>query len=305
MRFDIAPSVEGRLLRDHLRTLGVSGKLSARLKRLENGILLNGTPVTVRAVLHGGDVLDLAIEEREPPLHVLPRDLPLETVLECEGFLVANKPANMPTHPSHGHFEDTLANALAFHYGSEVQPFRPRFINRLDRNTTGVVLVARHALSAATLSVAMAHGEMKKTYLALVKGCVDRELTVKTGIRRREESIIFREVCALEEGAEAETLVKPLVSSAAFSLVELHPKTGRTPQLRVHMAHIGHPLLGDELYGDGAGMARHALHAAELRFPWDGEEITARAPLPLDMKEKIRELGEEAIGIVEGKKAQA
>ena len=305
MRFVIDQANDGRLLRDYLRTLGVSGKLSARLKRLENGILLNGSHVTVRTVLKTGDLLELAIEEREAPLHVVPRPLPVDTLLETDFFLALNKPADMPTHPSHGHYEDTLANGVAFRYGTPEQPFRPRFINRLDRNTTGVVLVARHALAAALLSGAMARGEIQKTYLALARGRVESTV-IQSGIRRREESVIFREACPVGEGDYAETIVETLAGTDEFSLVRLTPKTGRTHQLRVHMALIGHPLLGDELYGEGVGLGRHALHAVTLRFPdpQSGKSITVRAPLPLDMAQKILELGEEAMTLAKEESGQ-
>lgn len=297
MRFIVAEKDHGKLLRAYLRELGVSVALAARLKRLEDGILLNGRRVTVRAVLCGGDVLELAIEEREPLTHIVPRELPVEILLETEDLLVVNKGANVPTHPSHGHFEDTLANGLAYRYRANGLPLRPRFINRLDRNTTGIVLVARHALSAAALSGSMARGEIQKTYLALVKGRVKENLVIETGIRRQAESVIFREACALSEGDYAKTAVEVLAACDAFSLVCLQPATGRTHQLRVHMASVGHPLLGDELYGDGMGLQRHALHAATLRFPHprSGERITVRAPLPRDMELKIQELGEEAL----------
>lgn len=306
MRFIIESRDDGSLIRDRLRAIGVSGRLAARLKQLENGILLNGKRVTVRAVLHTGDVLELAIEEQEPPQHVVPRELPLEVLLETSDLFVLNKPSNMPTHPSHGHFEDTLANALVFHYGGEKTPFRPRFINRLDRNTTGNVLVARHALAAAALSDAMAQGKIKKTYLALVKGRLDKPAVIESGIRRRAESIIFREVCSVGEGDYAKTVVEPIAASDDFSLVRLCPETGRTHQLRVHLASVGHPLLGDELYGDGKGLARHALHAAVLAFPdpASGKAVTVQAPLPLDMMEKINELGKEAMARVLEKNPQ-
>lgn len=297
VRFVVAERDHGKLLRTYLRELGVSAALAARLKRLDDGILLNGRRVTVRAVLSEGDVLELAIEEREPLSHVVPRSIPVEILLETEDLLVVSKAANMPTHPSHGHFEDTLANGLAYHYQVDGLPFRPRFINRLDRNTTGIVLVARHALSASTLSAAMARGEIQKTYLALVQGRMKENTVIETGIRRQAESVIFREVCALSEGDYAKTVVEVLAAGDAFSLVRLLPATGRTHQLRVHMASVGHPLLGDELYGDGTGLRRHALHAAMLCFPHprSGERITVRAALPQDMALKIQELGEEAL----------
>lgn len=286
MEFRIEQKDHGRTVRDFLRSVGVSAALSAKLKRREEGILLNGTRVTVRAVLQAGDVLTLAIEDDAPSEKLLPLSVELDILRETNHYLVVNKPPYMPTHPSHGHFADTLANALVYALGNGDTAFRPRFINRLDRNTSGAVLVARHALSAAVLSRAMAEGAIRKGYLALVKGRVSTGATVKTGIRRREESIIFREACATDEGDLALTVMTPLCSSDAVSLVKLEPQTGRTHQLRVHMAHLGHAILGDELYGEAdARIGRHALHAAFLSFPdpVTGEETVIYAPLPEDM----------------------
>ena len=302
MRFVIEEKDNGKLLRDYLREQGVSATLLARLKAMENGIALNEKHVTVRAILKTGDLLDVAVEERESPPHIVARPLPVSVILETDDLLVVNKPAFMPTHPSHGHFEDTLANGLAHRYTANGVSFRPRFVNRLDRNTTGAVLVARHALAAAILSADMASGKIKKTYLALVKGRLDQPMTIEKNIRRRAESIIIREVCVAGEGDFAKTLVEPLAASDAFSLVRLLPETGRTHQLRVHLASVGHPMLGDDLYGVGDGvLKRHALHAATLTFstPRSRETVKVRAPLPLDMRERIIELGEEAIALAE------
>lgn len=299
MLFSIDQANDGRVLRGFLQELGVSAALCARLKRSERGMLLNGCRVSVRAVLHAGDTLELAIEDDAPSCGVVPRPLPLEVLLETDGMLVLNKPANMPTHPSHGHFEDTLANALVYHYSTESTPFVPRFINRLDRNTTGAVLVARHALAAASLSRAMAEGRIRKTYLALVHGRLESPVTLRTGIRRRAESIIFREVCAVGEGDLAITQVTPLFVGECSTLVRLTPQTGRTHQLRVHMAHIGHPLLGDDLYGGPEEFGRHALHAATLTLPVSGKEITVCAPLPEDMRRYLKALGKGALQLAE------
>ena len=301
MRFVVDAGSEGRLLRSFLQERGVSATLLAKLKRRENGILQNGVSVTVRAILHEGDLIDLAIEDREESPHVAPRDLPVEILLRTADLTVANKPCNMPTHPSHGHHEDTLANALAFHLSTPDAPFRPRFINRLDRNTTGVVLVANHALAAISLSRAMVEGKIKKSYLALVHGHVENACRLETGIRRREQSVILREVCAKEEGELAVTEVIPLAACAEFSLVHLIPHTGRTHQLRVHMAHLGHPLLGDELYGIADDFPRHALHARHLEFPvpQTGERVLVSAPIPEDMLQRISLLGREALALAQ------
>ncbi len=296
MRFTVTEADEGRLLRAFLRDRGVSAALLSKLKRDPQGILQNGTRVTVRAVLHAGDRIELAVEDTAPPVHILPRPLPLEVLCKTPDYAVLNKSADMPTHPSHGHFEDTLANALVYHFSTPQQPFCPRFINRLDRNTTGVVLVAMHALAASALSKSMAAGEMQKRYLALVHGRVEGPRVIESGIRRRTESIIYREVCPVGEGDLAVTQMELLAASEDISLVRLSPLTGRTHQLRVHMAHIGHPLLGDTLYGKEDGFPRHALHAASLSFSApSGERISIFAPLPADMRAVIETLGKEAL----------
>ena len=295
MQFVVEAGAEGKLLRSFLREKGVSAPLLAKLKRREGGILQNGIPVTVRAVLHAGDTVTLGVEDREESPHVVPRDLPVEILLHTADFTVANKPCNMPTHPSHGHFEDTLANALAYRFSREDAPFRPRFVNRLDRNTTGAVLVANHALSAVSLYRAMAEGEIRKTYLALVHGFVEGECRIETGIRRLVGSTILREVCPTDEGDISVTEMSVICATERFSLVKLVPLTGRTHQLRVHMAHLGHPLLGDELYGIADDFPRHALHARTLEFPdpKTGERVFVRAPLPQDMLQRISLLGKE------------
>jgi 23S rRNA pseudouridine1911/1915/1917 synthase len=274
--------------------------LLAKLKRKEGGILQNGVPVTVRALLHAGDRITLALEDVEGETSVVPRDLPVSILKKTADFTVVNKSADMPTHPSHGHFEDTLANALAFHLSVPEAPFRPRFINRLDRNTSGVVLIARHALAAQRLAGAMASGSMQKTYLAIVCGVPSPDTgEVITGIRRQSQSIITREVCDLHASGAAYAHTRYRVCAVwqpdadtlppHLSLVQALPLTGRTHQLRLHFAHIGSPILGDDMYGRGPlpGMIeRQALHAASLTFshPMSGERMTVQAPLPHDMR---------------------
>ena len=299
MQFVIDAENNGKLVRDFLKKQGISAALLSKLKRHEQGILLDGTRVTVRAVLKTGDVLTLAIEDEQGNEKILPLEKEVETVCETADFVAINKPPFMPTHPSHGHFDDTLANALVYHYG---EGFRPRFTNRLDRNTSGAVLVARDPLSAAKLSTAMAAGEIKKTYIAVACGTVTAPTVLKTGIRRREASIIFREVCAVEEGDLAVTEITPLATNGELTLLRLTPLTGRTHQLRVHMAHLGAPLLGDDLYGTAdRRIDRHALHAATLTFPHPatGETVRVTAPLASDMAALIEaEFGKEALALV-------
>lgn len=276
---------DGADVRAVLARLGVPAGLAARLKRLENGIVLCGRRVTVRERVRAGDVLELAVEDSAPTEGVAPADLAVEIVLQTTDLLVANKPPFMPTHPSHGHREDTLANALVGRLSTPETPFCPRFVNRLDRNTSGAVLVACHALAAAKLSRAMAAGEIKKTYLALAVGEIAAPLTVKTDIRRVAGDFMRREVCAAGEGRVAITQIEPLAADGEITLLRLTPHTGRTHQLRVHLAYIGHPLVGDELYGTPSSrIARHALHAASLSFPdpATGARRTVTVPPPPD-----------------------
>lgn len=297
MQFLVDEEYNGELLRGFLKKrVGVSGALLARLKNNEHGILQNGKRVTVRALLHAGDVIELAIEDEMTNEKVLPEDIPLEIVLETPALAVLNKPPFLPTHPSSGHYTGTLANALVFHYGSA---FHARFINRLDRNTSGLVLVAKDPLAASALSHNMARGEIRKTYLAIVAGRLDRPGRIETDIRRCPGSIMLREACPRGEGDHALTEYQPIYFDAEYTLLRLVPHTGRTHQLRVHLASIGHPIMGDDLYGCASPLiARQALHAAVLRFRGPGgEELMARAPMPEDMCALLRLKGWEVPGL--------
>ena len=288
MQFIVTERENGKTVRSFLKLHGVSASLAAKLKRIPLGITLNGTHVTVRAELKAGDVLSLAIEDTDPNEKILPLEKEVDTVLETADFVVVNKPPFMPTHPSHGHYTDTLANALVWRYREA--PIRTRFVNRLDRNTSGAVLVAKNALAAAKLAGAMARGEIGKAYVAVVDGIIREETVLETGIRRQGESVIFREVCEVEQGDLAVTHITPVCTKNGYTLVHLFPKTGRTHQLRVHLSHMGAPIVGDELYGTPSTLiARQALHASELSFPSpeNGKTVRVLAPVTPDMEQLI------------------
>lgn len=275
-------------------------KLSSRtvktLKFREGGIKVNGEDVTVRRILREGDIVELAVEDREEDRaeSVVPRKLPIKLLYRDAYITVCNKPPKMPTHPSHGHLDDTLANALAYLASVKGEPFVFRPVNRLDGDTSGIVLTANDRISAGRLFTQMKNGEIRKTYIAVVCGVPEpmRGL-IDAPIARADQGILMRTVSA--EGREARTEYNTVEVSrdGKYSLVVLRPLTGRTHQIRVHMAYIGCPLVGDFLYGERSELiGRHALHAARMTFahPADGRTITVSAPLPDDMAELCEKL---------------
>ena len=299
MQYVISEQHGGTLVRDYLqRHLGLSHRLITRLKQTPDGILLNGRPVTVRATLQPSDTLTLATEDTRHTLSgVVPSGSMPPVLYEDDHILVCNKPGHMPTHPSHGHFDDTLANACAAYMlerTGRVGVFRP--VNRLDRQTSGIVLIAKHQLAAGRLSEDMRNGRIQKSYLAIVEGIpVPPQGRIDAPIRRAQQSIIERVVCRADEpGAhkaitEYLTLVHwPLPDGQVRSLARACPLTGRTHQLRVHFSHIGTPIAGDALYGDPSISPlppRQCLHAHTLCFfhPISRQEMRLSAPMPDDM----------------------
>ena len=286
----IDESLAGQCVRRVLQVeLKLSTKMIKSLKYRPLGIAVDGKAVTVRHILSLGECLSLAVEDEESSPALAPVDLPLDILYEDEDIVVPAKPADMPTHPSHDHYTDTVANALAFRYAEEGIPFVFRPINRLDRNTSGLLLICRNKRSAGRMTQAMQKGEIQKTYLAVCIG----EMQEQTGVidaplHRTKESIIVREVCAptAPDADAACTEYRVLAVENGYSLVLVQPLTGRTHQIRVHFAHAGHPLVGDDLYGAPTPLIdRHALHAYQLSFPhpMTEEKITFSAPLCADM----------------------
>ncbi len=276
---------DGLLLRTFLKErLRISTRLLTLLKKKENGILVNGERVTVRYLLKEGDRLTLAVEDEAAAInpHLTPVALPVSVLYEDGDVVVCHKPVGMPTHPSHGHREDTLANALCHRYLGT--PFVFRAVNRLDRETGGAVAVARNPHAAALLSAAMREGRIRKEYLAWVEGTPPEDGRIDAPIRRKVGSVMLREVCKEGEGDAAVTLFRRLYTDGERSLIQLLLLTGRTHQIRVHMASVGHPLLGDGLYGNGKEGDRTMLHALRLSIPLPstGDTVCFLAPPEAD-----------------------
>lgn len=272
--------------------LGFSKRAITSLKSRPDGIMINGQHVTVRATVKEGDILTINIDDCNHTEKLVPSSVMPDIIYEDEYIVALNKPSFMPTHQSQGHFYDTLANSLAYYYSLSSRPFVFRSVNRLDRNTSGAVLVAKDRLSSSKLAQQMKEDKIKKSYLAILEGELSQDGgTVTTYIRRKEKSIILREVCEICDDAKlAITEYKVLARNNGLSLVLAAPVTGRTHQLRVHFAHIGAQILGDDLYGKSSPLIeRHALHAYKLCFnhPEHKQYIELTAPLPSDMYDII------------------
>lgn len=268
--------------------MGLSAGMIRHIKFLDDGILLNSERVTVRAILREGDILELNTSDSKEGSGICACDIPLDIAYEDGDVVVPDKPPYMPTHPSHGHYDDTVANALAFRYRGTCEPYVFRPVNRLDRNTSGLLIIARNRIAAGRLSRSMLEKRIRKKYIAVLDGCLDADGgEIETYMRRTMESIIVREICGKEEGADfALTKYKVIMRSKENTVVIAEPVTGRTHQLRVHFASLGCPIIGDELYGrPSEDIARHALHAAYLTFPHpaDGRTIELFSPPHEDM----------------------
>ncbi len=275
------------ILRNHLH---LSGGMIRHIKFLDDGILLGGERVTVRRIVREGEVLSLNTSDISCSAKIKPCELAMNIVYEDSEIVIPDKPPFMPTHPSHGHYDDTVANALAYRYKDEGIPFVFRPVNRLDRNTSGVLIIAKNRISAAALTDSMSKKLIRKKYIAFLDGVLSADKgEIETYIRRTEQSIIVREVCDKEEDADyALTRYCVLARSKGHTAVLAEPITGRTHQLRVHFASLGCPIVGDELYGRvSEDISRHALHAAQVTFPHPktGERLSVEAPLHQDMTE--------------------
>lgn len=277
-----------------LRSHGFSSRMIKELKKNPHGILIGNKKSTTLKQLKSGDRLTVYIKETHR-CSIEPADIPIDVVYEDKDVVVVNKPPFMATHPSQGNHGDTLANALTFRFNGECA-VRP--VNRLDKNTSGLILVAKNAHASGVLSNDLKVKRIHREYLAIVEGVPEHvHGVIDAPISRAAGSTIERCV-DFEHGDSAVTHYDVTASGGGFSLLRVWLETGRTHQIRVHMAYIGHPVAGDFLYGTefSGGIARHALHSATLDFthPITNERLHFEAPLPQDMKKLLEKINETA-----------
>lgn len=288
LHYKISKEDENKAIASFLEKAGYSGQNIINLKKIPESMLLNGKWEYVTKKLAEGDMLTIHIVEDTSSEKIPPVKLPFPVVYEDEDIVVVNKPADMPIHPSMNNYENTLGNAAAYYFAEKGQPFVFRCINRLDRDTTGLTILAKHMLSSSILNEDMLHRRIKRTYYAIVMGeDLPDEGVIDAPIGRKEGSTIERMV-DFENGERAVTHYKVLERKKGKALVALNLETGRTHQIRVHMKYIGHPLIGDFLYNPECKlMERQALHSYRLEFthPITKEEMVFMAPLPEDMAE--------------------
>lgn len=283
----VLPEEEGRMVKGILRgSLQLSYTLLKSLKWRENAILLNGQSVHVNAIVHAGDVVSVALSERTPREDLYCENTAAPNIVyEDEDLLVLNKPAGVAMHPN---ADDAAAPSLAAMLtGYLGEGSVPHFVSRLDKGTSGLLIAAKSGYVHDRLRRALHSSELRREYRAVAVGQVTPPCgVIDAPIGRADGSIIRR--CVREDGLVSRTEYEVLQTTERFTLLRLRPETGRTHQLRVHMAYLGHPLAGDWLYGteDKNLIARPALHSYELWFtqPITGQELHFTAPIPQDMQ---------------------
>lgn len=265
-----------RTLGEFLRTEhGISAMTVRRLKNVPDGVTRRGELVRTVDDVFPGDVICLHLPEASP--HEKNFEMQIPVLYESETAIVVNKPVNVPCHPSMLHRNDTLANWFAAHFAEDGF----HLVGRLDRNTSGAVLIAKNTIAAHAMQETAA-----KRYFALVPPGLSGSGMIDAPLGRTAESVITR--CVRPDGHPAKTEYEVIGGNANCTLCALRLHTGRTHQIRVHMAYIGYPLLGDSLYGgDCTLLSEHALHCGEITFcePFSGKQMTVKAPLRTDMQE--------------------
>ena len=270
-----------------LDKLNFSVRSLSKMKR-EQSVLINGEFKKPSTSVKKGDLIEVKIEEDMANFE--PQDLNLEILYDDFDIIMVNKPPFMVVHPTKSHYDKTIANGVTDYIIKNNEKVKVRFVNRLDMNTSGLVIVAKNAYAHHTLSLDMGENKVEKTYITVVKGIVENDFgTINQPIYRPTEDSIKRVID--ERGQASVTHYKVLERLNDATILEVKLETGRTHQIRVHMEYIGHGIIGDELYGyvDEELINRQALHAYSLEFnqPRTKEKLNFKADIPKDMMNLI------------------
>ncbi|HEK4626695.1 RluA family pseudouridine synthase [Clostridioides difficile] len=273
-----------------LDKLNFSVRSLSKMKR-EKSVLVNGVYKKPSLKVYSGDLIEVKIDEEKANFE--PQDLNLQIIYDDFDIIMVNKPPFVVVHPTKSHYDKTIANGISYYIDNQKENVKIRFVNRLDMNTSGLVIVAKNAYAHHTLSTAMSENKVEKKYITVVDGIIkENEGTIDEPIYRPTEDSIKRIID--ERGQSSVTHYKVIERLENATVLEVSLETGRTHQIRVHMAHIGHGIIGDELYGyvDEELINRQALHAYKLEFeqPRTKEKLKFKADIPEDMKELISKL---------------
>lgn len=271
----------------------ISDHLLIKLKKQQK-IFLNGNPTYVNAILKDNDIVSIDLDFEETSENIVPTKINLDIIFEDDFLLIVNKPAGIPVHPSISHYEDSLSNGIKYYFNSINLNKKIRPINRLDKDTSGIVLFAKNEYIQESLVKQMKKNIFKKEYLAILSGILnEKNGTINAPISRKENSIIEREINSSGDIAITHFELQKTfaINSQNYSLVKFILETGRTHQIRLHSKYIGFPILGDTLYGSPSKLInRHALHAFKVCFihPISKELITLEIDLPDDIKNLLK-----------------
>ena len=260
--------------------LKISNRLACKLIKLKR-LFLNNVAIDTREIANIGDILTIDLNYDEQCSNIIPTKMDLKIIYEDEAILVVNKPSGIATHPSRMHFDNTLSNGVKFYFDSICLNKKIRPVNRLDLNTSGIVIFAKNEYVQENLIQQMTENTFKKEYLAICYGIFEEKKgTINKPISRKAGSIIER--CISENGKESITHYEVLKEYKNFSLIKCMLETGRTHQIRVHMASIGHPITGDTLYGNvNSNFTGQALHCYKISFfhPSTNKLLNLQAPI--------------------------
>jgi len=287
MKWTIQNKDDGKLLRDFLRNgQGFSRRILKSLIYDGGRILVNEKQVNLRHIIKTGDCITIEFPEEKKWIHMSPENIPINIIYEDESILVINKEAGIATIPSANHRNNTIANGVLYHYLKNDIPYTVHVVTRLDRDTSGLLLIAKHRYSHSILSASQKQEKVKRKYYAITEGTLqDKKGRIDANIGRKDGSIIERVVRS--DGQRAITNYQVVKENNLYSLVDVQLETGRTHQIRVHFSHVGNPLVGDDLYGGSNDViTRQALHCYSISFehPESKKWMTFTIDLPEDMR---------------------